>query len=638
MAAPLRRSVEFRGYALALAATVAALLLQLLSFGVLGNQAPFFPFVLAVLVTAWYGGLKPGLLATALGILLGIYFASPPAHPPLVEQVGRPLAAWVFALVGLLASWLCGKLRAANRRAEEKQWVVEQAEELIRSVVNNVVDGIITADDNGTVLSFNPAAERMFGYTASKVIGRNVKMLMLAPSPDGSDRSLADLVCTEQAKMVSVGEEVIGRRKDGSTFPMDLAVSGFVLRLDLAVDGFVLRSQRCFTAIVRDITERKRAAEALKEADRRKDEFLAILAHELRNPLAPLRSALDLLHSARDDPTVMEQVRSVMERQVSHMGRLIDDLLDISRITSGKLDLRKERVELAVVVPNAVEVARPLIEAQAHELTVVLPAEAIHLHADPVRLAQVFSNLLNNAAKYTLKGGHLWLTAEQREGEVVISVRDTGIGIATEQLTHLFKMFSQITPALERSQGGLGIGLALVRGLVELHGGRVEAYSAGLGKGSTLTVRLPAIAVSEGVAQASGVTCPNAGPAPKCRILLVDDLPDTVESMGTMLRLAGHDVQTAHDGLEAVQAAATFRPDVVILDIGLPKMNGYEAARHIREQPWGKRILLIALSGWGQDEDKRRAAEAGFNFYLTKPVEPTTLEKLLASFNRAIQH
>jgi PAS domain S-box-containing protein len=624
MAALLRQSVELRRYGFALAATAAAALLYLLLSGVLGDQAPFFPFVLAVIVTAWYGGLKPGLLATVLGALLGSYFARPPAHPLLVEQVGRPLAAGVFVIIGLAGSWLCGRLHAANRRIEEKQRVLEQAEEFIRSVVNHVIDGIITTDEDGTLKSFNLAAERIFGYAASEVIGQSVKLLMVAASPDGSDRSIADLVCTEQAKLRGVGEEVIGRRKDGSTFPMDLAVS-----------EFHVHSHRCFTGIARDISERKRAAEALKEADRRKDEFLAILAHELRNPLAPIRTALELLRRARDDSTLLEQVRSLMERQVAHMGRLIDDLLDISRITQGKLQLRKERVELAAVVQSAVEVASPVIEAQAHEFTVLLPHETIYLHADPVRLAQVFANLLNNAAKYTPKCGHLWLTAERpacEAGEVVVSVRDTGIGIAPEQMIHLFKMFSQFVPALEHSQGGLGIGLALVRGLVELHGGRVEARSAGLGKGSEFTVHLPVVLVPEGVSPASGVKNQNGGPMPKGRILLVDDLRDSVECMGMMLRLAGHDIQTAYDGLEAVQAAATFRPDVAILDLGLPKMNGYEAARHIREQPWGKGMILVALSGWGQDEDKRRATEAGFDHHLTKPVEPAALEKLLRRF------
>jgi CheY-like chemotaxis protein len=326
-----------------------------------------------------------------------------------------------------------------------------------------------------------------------------------------------------------------------------------------------------------------------------------------------------------------------MERQLGQLVRLVDDLLDISRITRGRIQLRKERVELAAAVQSSLEECRPLIEAQSHELTVTLPTDPISLEADPTRLAQVISNLLNNAAKYTEKGGHIWLTAERQGNEAVVSVRDTGIGIAAEHLPRLFEMFSQAAPALERSQGGLGIGLALVRGLVELHGGRVEARSAGLGKGSEFIVRLPVVDGSvrhepqppqEGDGVANGR---------KRRILLVDDNRDAADSLAVLLRMMGHEARSAYDGVEAVQAAATFRPEVVLLDIGLPKMNGYEAARHIRQQPWGKGMALVALTGWGQEQDKRRALEAGFDHHLTKPVDPVALSKLLAVISRAFQ-
>jgi PAS domain S-box-containing protein len=749
MAVPSGRSAEAGGYLVAVVATAAAVVLRLVLFGVLGDQAPFFPFLLAVIVTAWYGGLKPGLLATVLGVALGIYFSLPPSHPPWVEHFSRPLVAGLFLVLGVTASWLCGSLHAARRRTEDNQRQLAQAEEQVRSVLNHVIDGIITIDEHGTVESFNLAAERLFGYSASEVIGQNVKVLMPEPYRHEHDTYLANYLVTGKAKIIGIGREVAGRRKDGSTFPMELAVS-----------EFRIHSRRYFTGIVRDITERKRAEEALrhseaqfrqladalpqivwtarpdgyidyyndrwyeytgfprgqygeaswqpilhpddvqrckdtyygciksgqpyqieyrfkdraaggyrwflgrafpvrdekariirwfgtctdiddtkraeeavKEADRRKDEFLATLAHELRNPLAPLRNALELLKRADGDAALRQKARSVMERQLAQMVRLIDDLLDISRITRGKLHLRKERVELATVVRSAVETAHPLIEAQAHELTVTLPSEPIYLDADPTRLAQVISNLLNNAAKFTAKGGHIWLTAEQQGGEVVASVRDTGIGVAPGQLAHIFEMFSQATPALERSQEGLGIGLALVRGLVELHGGRVEARSAGSGRGSEFTVRLPVVETSVQARQEPSGDGDKSRAGRKCRILVADDVRDSVDSLALMLRLAGHDIQTAHDGLEAVQAAATFRPDVALLDIGMPKMNGYEAARHIREQPWGKGMALIALSGWGQEEDKRRAVDAGFDHHLTKPVDAAALEKLLALVN-----
>ena len=380
-----------------------------------------------------------------------------------------------------------------------------------------------------------------------------------------------------------------------------------------------------------DITQRKRAEEALREADRRKNEFLATLAHELRNPLAPIRTAIELLRRADNDAAVMEQGRSIIERQVGQMVRLIDDLLDISRITGGKLQLRKERVELAAVVRSAIETSRSLIESQAHELTVTLPAEPTHLDADPTRLAQVFSNLLNNAAKYTDRGGHIWLTAERQDGEAIVSVRDTGIGIAAEHLPRLFEMFSQVAPALERSQGGLGIGLSLVRGLIELHGGNVQARSGGPGKGSEFVVHLPVTKEPVPIPREPAEGGVPSRSRAKCRILIVDDNRDAADSLPLMLRLAGNDISTAYDGLEAVQAAATFRPDVVLLDIGMPKMNGYEVARHIRQEPWGKNMVLVAMTGWGQEEDKRRAIEAGFNHHLVKPVKAQALQKVLAN-------
>jgi PAS domain S-box-containing protein len=391
------------------------------------------------------------------------------------------------------------------------------------------------------------------------------------------------------------------------------------------------RAAELAIALDKRTQEARRAEEAerlLREADRRKNEFLATLAHELRNPLAPLRNAAELLHRAQGDATIIEQARSVIERQVQQMVRLIDDLLDIARITSGKLQLRKERVELAAVIQSAVESSRPFIEAQSHELTVTLPQEPIYLDADPTRLSQVFANLLTNAAKYTERGGHIWLSAERQGGNVAVSVRDTGIGIPAEHLPYIFEMFSQVAPALERSQAGLGIGLALVRGVVELHGGTVEAHSTA-GKGSDFIVRLPVLDRAATAPAERTEEGKSAVSRASFRILIADDNRDAADSLAQVLRMMGHEIEIAHDGVEAVQAAATFRPDVALLDIGMPRMNGYAVARHMREQPWGQRMLLVALTGWGQEEDKRRATEAGFHYHLTKPAEPGALEKLL---------
>jgi PAS domain S-box-containing protein len=391
-------------------------------------------------------------------------------------------------------------------------------------------------------------------------------------------------------------------------------------------DGSVRGSVAAFA----DVTALKEAERALQEADLRKNEFLATLAHELRNPLAPIRTAVDLLRRADGNGTVVEQARSMMGRQLDQMVRLIDDLLDVSRISQGKVQLRKQRVELATVIRSALETVQPLLAAQAHELTVTLPSEAIYLDADSTRLAQVISNLLNNAVKYTEKGGRIWLTAERQGHEAVVSVRDTGIGIAGKHLPLLFELFSQVTPALERSQGGLGIGLSLVRGLVELHGGTVKAQSDGIGRGSEFIVRLPIVELPPVQEPRDLAGDGKAVSDRNRRILVVDDNRDAADSLAMMLEMMGHETSTAYDGQEAVQAAATFRPEVILLDIGLPKMNGYEVARHIRQQEWGKGLALIALTGWGQAEDKRRALEAGFDHHLTKPVAAAALEKLLA--------
>jgi PAS domain S-box-containing protein len=838
-------------------------------------------------------------------------------------------------------------------RVQERTAELAEAEERIRGVVNNVIDGIITIDEQGVVQSVNPAAERLFAYRSEEMVGQNVNMLMPEPYRGEHDAYVANYLHTGHAKIIGIGREVEGRRKDGSTFPMDLAVSEFRLgahrfftgivrditgrkraeeavkaakeQLQIVTDSMSAHVSRCssdlkylwvsqpyadwlerspneiigspiidiigqkafeqlrpyfeqvlsgqvvryeervhfqgigprwinvvytptfpeprtsvsgppqpdgWVAVVIDVDDRKRMEEAiraseeqlsaeleamtrlhalsgrllacadlrmalddvlenailtsradfgniqlfnpeikaleivakrgfqqdfldyfrtvrvdegsacaqamqsgeriiiedvqldptyerhrpiaaaagyravqstplksrsggivgmmsthfrqpqrvserdqrlldlyarhaadfierlrfeealrdqeeaLKEADRRKDEFLATLAHELRNPLAPICNAVELLRRADGDPALMEQVRSMMERQLAQMVRLIDDLLDISRITRGKLQLRKERIALEAVFQSAVEASGLLIDAKAHELTVTLPQEPIHLDADPARLAQVVSNLLSNAANYTEKGGRIRLTAEVASRvasapgvprEVVVSVRDTGIGIAAEHLPRIFEMFSQVQPALERSQGGLGIGLALVRGLVGLHGGKVEARSGGIGMGSEFTVRLP-IAETPAPRHDTPSRRESLGSVPPCRILVVDDNRDAAETLMMVLQLMGHKTDTAYDGLEAVQAAATFRPDVVLLDIGLPKMNGYESARHIRAQPWGKEMALIALTGWGQEEDKRRAFEAGFDHHLTKPVEAAALEKLLALIGPVPQH
>jgi PAS domain S-box-containing protein len=379
--------------------------------------------------------------------------------------------------------------------------------------------------------------------------------------------------------------------------------------------------------------ERLRLVNELKEADRRKDEFLATLAHELRNPLAPVRSAVQVLRLKGPDQPELRWSRDVIERQVEHLTRLIDDLMDISRITRNKLELRKERVDLTQAIKGAIESSRFVIEQCGHELIVDLPSEPIYLQGDLVRLAQVFLNLLNNAAKYTERGGRIWISAVRQGEEGVVRVKDTGIGIPPKKLKHLFEMFFQVDRTLERSQGGLGIGLSLVRRLVELHGGTVDARSEGLGKGSEFMVRLPVIVERVPLPQASE---PSGAPdfkSPSRRIVVVDDNRDSADALAMFLRLYGYETDTAYDGVEGLEAAERMRPDAVLLDIGMPRMNGYDACRCLREKPWGKGLVLIAMTGWGQEEDRRRTIEAGFDAHIVKPVDPTDLIKLIASLS-----
>jgi signal transduction histidine kinase/CheY-like chemotaxis protein len=375
--------------------------------------------------------------------------------------------------------------------------------------------------------------------------------------------------------------------------------------------------------------ERLRLIEQLREQDQRKDEFLATLAHELRNPLAPIRNGVELIRLSNGNPGTLDRATTIMERQVQQMVRLVDDLLDVARISRNRLELRKEQVELESIVRSAVETSRPVLDGAQNDLKVTLPAEPVLLDADPVRLAQVFSNLLNNAAKYSEPGGHISFAATQIDNELIITVSDTGIGIEPAKLSQIFGMFVQLDASERQIQTGLGVGLTLVQKLIQMHGGTVEARSEGEGKGSEFVVRLPAL--TRPPATSSSVEVRADGHAPvRRRILVVDDNLDSAESMAMMLEFSGHEVATAHDGLEALKLAQEFRPDVALLDLGMPKLDGYEAARSIRQQSWGRDIMLVALTGWGQAEDKRRSREAGFDAHLVKPVDFDALEKLVA--------
>jgi signal transduction histidine kinase/CheY-like chemotaxis protein len=477
------RSQPGRDYALAICVTAVVLVGREAVAGLLGRSDPFLPFIGAVLIASWVGGLRPGLLATLLGGVATDFFFVPPYYSLQIAKFEHGRDLLLFVVLGVLISYLSEK--------------------------------------------------------------------------------------------------------------------------------------------------RLRLVRQLREADRGKDEFLATLAHELRNPLAPIANSVEYLRLNPSSDPQRRKLSDVIKRQVDHMTRLVDDLLDIARITSDKLELRKESVILSQIIESAVETARPQIDAQAHELSVALPAESISLEADPVRLAQVFSNLLNNAAKFTPRGGYVELLARREGTDVEVTVRDNGIGIEAGDLGRIFESFAQVSHVPRGTRTGIGIGLAIARRLVAMHGGTINAGSAGPGLGSEFTVRLP-VSVAPQDSEAKSSSEKTAASAMRCRILIADDNKDSVESLSVLLAASGCQVDTAYNGTEALESARNLRPDVALLDIDMPLLDGYEVARRIREQDG--RIVLIALTGWSQQEDHHRSAEAGFDHHLTKPLDLAALRAILSNW------
>ncbi len=537
----------------------------------------------------------------------------------------------------------------ARKRAEE-------AQARLAAIVASSDDAIISKDLTGVITSWNRGAERLFGYGAQEAVGQPITLLIPHDRLD-EERDILERIRRGEAVEHF---DTVRRRKDGTPVDVSVSVSPIKDRSGMVVGA---------SKIARNITERKAVEATLRDADRRKNEFLAMLAHELRNPLAPILASIEILRrskgleesdllsgqrrshepaTSRDRSDRIDQALDVLQRQVSQMVRLVDDLLDAGRVSRGNIDLRRERVELSSVVYHAVDAARPISDRRGQELTVTLPSAPVYLDADPTRLGQIIGNLLNNACKFTERGGHVWLTVEREEESVtdraegalaphiVIRIRDTGIGIAADQVDHIFEMFTQLDMSLERSLTGLGIGLTLVKTLTELHGGTVEVHSAGVGQGSEFVVRLPLAAATDTSSARPAPT--RSVPTSPQRILIVDDNHDSADMVATLLQLAGHETFTAHDGLAAVEMAARLDPDVILLDIGLPILNGYEAARRIRErQGQRRRPLLIALTGWGQDEDRRRSGEAGFDAHVVKPVDDAALGDLLAELSDGTQ-
>jgi PAS domain S-box-containing protein len=498
---------------------------------------------------------------------------------------------------------------------------LETSEKLYRAIGESINYGVWVADADGRSIYISDSLLKLIGFTMPQAAGEGWSAAL---HPDDSEDTLA--AWKECARA-------------GNNWYRELRMKGVdgkyhaILTQGVPIRDAAGRIQR-WAGINLDITRLKNTELALLEADRRKDEFLATLAHELRNPLAPIRNAVRILDSDAADERQRKWGREVISRQVQRMSLLLDDLLDVSRITRGQLELKKDYVELKSLVSVAVETARPLMDAKKHQLVVRLPPDSIRLEADPLRLSQVIGNLLTNAAKYTDQGGRIELDARIENAELRITIRDNGIGLSEHVMPGLFTMFSQVNSAVDRAEGGLGIGLALVKGLVALHGGRVEVRSDGLGTGSEFIVYLPrrllappaAVAPPEEPAHGAA----NASNVRRGRVLVVDDNRDAAESLGVVLRFMGYEVSIAYGGAEALEVAARERPRAAIIDIGMPGMSGHEVARRMRLEAWGRNATLVALTGWGQETDKQAARAAGFDNHLTKPVDPEDVEAVLS--------
>jgi PAS domain S-box-containing protein len=554
----------------------------------------------------------------------------------LTVQEGKARTATIRSSIAVsaLAIALMFALTYVVRRDSAK---LRFSEERLATTLRSIGDAVIATDEQGLVTMINPVGEELTGWRFEQARGQPLDAVFHIVNEDtrATVESPVTKVLREGGIVGLANHTVLIHRTGGETAIEDSAAP--ITDRTGETTGVVL--------VFRDATSERAAQNALRLADRRKDEFLATLAHELRNPLAPIRQAAGLAAHPNATPEQIKWSHAVIERQTVHMARLLDDLLDVSRITRGHLEVRRARTSLKAVVEDAVETARPVIDARKHTLTVDLPATPIELDVDSLRIAQVLGNLFTNAAKYTAPGGIIRLAAERDGNSVLIRVIDNGIGLAPEDLPKIFEMFAQVKPTLDRKDSGLGIGLALSKALVQLHGGTLEGRSAGLGKGSEFSVRLPlaagkadagAPAVPAAAAQPSAVAAPTAAPAEarpvrKMRILLADDNRDACESLEILLGIEGHEVRVAYDGERALEEIESFRPDVALLDIGMPKINGYDVAAAVRNKPWGESVRLVAVTGWGQADDRARALAAGFDAHFVKPVDVAALQEFCNS-------
>jgi two-component system CheB/CheR fusion protein len=571
--------------------------------------------------------INPAILRSKVAVFAELYLKSralASANSALLEEINerRRMQQELVILNDELEQ------RAEDRAAElvEAKLALRNSEERLRLAQSPIVGVWDWQAESGEIWW----SETMWAiYGASPVAPRDIRTLwrtlLHADDVDRVNTHLSD--CLKDGKEMGLRDEFRIVRPDGETRWIE-----FIARFERDSDGRAVR----MLGINVDVSKRKRleedlrkVADELSESDRRKDQFLAMLAHELRNPLAPIRNAVEILRLMPDNVEAVKSATKLMERQIAQMVRLVDDLLDVSRISRGKIELRITTVELTAAMTEVVESIRPVAAAAGLELEANLSSSPLYVHADPTRLAQMIGNLLNNACKFTPSGGRITLTVERDDSNAVFRIADTGVGIPPEQLTRIFEMFVQGDTSLERTQSGLGIGLTLVKQLAEMHGGAVEASSGGQGAGAEFIVRLP---IKDAVPNTNHNS---AKPQPRKmdygRILVVDDNRDSAESLARLLKVCGSNTRAAFDGIEALEVGAEFQPNVVLLDIGMPRLNGYDTARRIRQEPWGRDAVLIALTGWGKDEDRRRSGEAGFDSHVVKPVVVEQLDSLLAT-------
>ena len=607
-------------YALGFLALVLAVLLRWALDPLMGDALPLVTLFGAVAAGVWLGGYRLAIPIALLGYLACHYLFIPPRGHFNLTNTANVVGLIAYLFTSSLIIVVGEVARVAESRARQRMLERNKANRLLAAIVESSDDAIISKSLEGVIQTWNAAAERLFGFTAEEAVGRHISIVIPPDRIAEEDQIIASLKAGGRIEHFET-ERV---RNDGQRINVSLTISP--IKDD---SGNVVGASK----IARDITDRirlmndlQRLAADLSAADQRKNEFLTTLAHELRNPLAPMSNMLEVLKRAGNDGEILQRAHETLERQLNQMIRLVDDLLDLNRITHDRLELRRSEVELSSVIQQAVEVAHPLIDAAQQELIVDLPKEPVYLDADRARLAQVFGNLLNNSCKYTRPNGTIALSAKRVDDEVLVSVKDNGAGIPPNKISSIFDMFMQVDRSSERSQGGLGIGLTLVRRLVEMHGGSIEARSEGEGRGSEFIVRLPVISRAADPSPASEIETESASGR---RVLIVDDNLDSADSLAMLLNITGNKTFLAHDGVAALEAVEKYRPEVILLDIGLPKLDGHEVCRRVRELPWGKDIVIIALTGWGQEDDRRKSDEAGFNGHLVKPVDYDRLLELL---------